>query len=293
MEFIIDNLVWFIAGGVVILMTIIGYFAEKTDFGKNLSSTNDNDESEKVVEPKKEKYTKKEKPTKKEKEPKKEEIKEEISQTKPVDEEFTSELPIPIVSETPVILAQQDVEPLAVEPMETAVVDNIPTEVSVGPITQEVVPVDLQTAAIEDDNMKIQPALEAEPVPQIYQETVTEIPTMENVIPDELPVVAEEVDNSNSVGQFDNVTEEPIDMTIPALETVNTQSNEEPSTVMDEKPVVITDEKVLPFDELAGDMKISPITVEQGIPAVNMELPNLETIAQDNTQSDEEDIWKF
>ena len=50
------------------------------------------------------------------------------------------------------------------------------------------------------------------------------------------------------------------DMTIPALETVNTQSNEEPSTVMDEKPVVITDEKVLPFDELAGDMKISPIS---------------------------------
>ena len=33
MEFIVDNLVWFIVGGVIVLMTIIGYFAEKTNFG--------------------------------------------------------------------------------------------------------------------------------------------------------------------------------------------------------------------------------------------------------------------
>lgn len=32
MDFIVDNLVWFIVGGVVILMTIVGYLAEKTDF---------------------------------------------------------------------------------------------------------------------------------------------------------------------------------------------------------------------------------------------------------------------
>lgn len=32
MEFIQDNYVWFIIGGVVILMTVIGYFAEKTNF---------------------------------------------------------------------------------------------------------------------------------------------------------------------------------------------------------------------------------------------------------------------
>ena len=34
MDFIIDNYVWFIVGGVVLLMIIIGYFAEKTNFGK-------------------------------------------------------------------------------------------------------------------------------------------------------------------------------------------------------------------------------------------------------------------
>ncbi|MEG2321938.1 MAG: hypothetical protein RSB71_00410 [Bacilli bacterium] len=34
MDFISDNYIWFIIGGVVIIMAIIGYFAEKTDFGR-------------------------------------------------------------------------------------------------------------------------------------------------------------------------------------------------------------------------------------------------------------------
>lgn len=34
MDFVIDNYLWFVIGGIVILMIIIGYFAEKTDFGK-------------------------------------------------------------------------------------------------------------------------------------------------------------------------------------------------------------------------------------------------------------------
>lgn len=34
MDFIVENYVWFIVGGIVILMAIIGYFADKTDFGR-------------------------------------------------------------------------------------------------------------------------------------------------------------------------------------------------------------------------------------------------------------------
>lgn len=34
MDFIIDNIVWIIVGLIIIIMTIIGYIAEKTDFGK-------------------------------------------------------------------------------------------------------------------------------------------------------------------------------------------------------------------------------------------------------------------
>ena len=33
MEFIIDNYIWFIAGAIVLLMTLVGYVAERTDFG--------------------------------------------------------------------------------------------------------------------------------------------------------------------------------------------------------------------------------------------------------------------
>lgn len=35
MDFIIDNYVWFIVGGVLLIMAVIGYFAEKTNFGRN------------------------------------------------------------------------------------------------------------------------------------------------------------------------------------------------------------------------------------------------------------------
>ena len=34
MDFIVDNYIWFIVIGVVILMAVIGYIADKTDFGR-------------------------------------------------------------------------------------------------------------------------------------------------------------------------------------------------------------------------------------------------------------------
>ena len=60
MEFIMDNYIWFIVGGIVILMAVIGYFADKSGFGRKKNN-------EEVVEkPKKEKKVKnkEEKPTK-------------------------------------------------------------------------------------------------------------------------------------------------------------------------------------------------------------------------------------
>lgn len=34
MEFFVDNWLWFLVAGIIILMTLIGYIAEKTDFGR-------------------------------------------------------------------------------------------------------------------------------------------------------------------------------------------------------------------------------------------------------------------
>jgi len=33
MQFVFDNYIWFLVGGIIILMVVIGYIAEKTDFG--------------------------------------------------------------------------------------------------------------------------------------------------------------------------------------------------------------------------------------------------------------------
>lgn len=49
MDFVINNYLWFIIGAVVLLMIIIGYFAEKTNFGKIPLNTN-KDKKEKNVE---------------------------------------------------------------------------------------------------------------------------------------------------------------------------------------------------------------------------------------------------
>lgn len=45
LDFVVDNYIWFLVGGIVLLMTLIGYFAEKTQFGKKSSS-----KKEKMVE---------------------------------------------------------------------------------------------------------------------------------------------------------------------------------------------------------------------------------------------------
>lgn len=45
LDFVIENYVWFLVGGIVLLMTLIGYFAEKTQFGKKKSK-----KQEKIVE---------------------------------------------------------------------------------------------------------------------------------------------------------------------------------------------------------------------------------------------------
>ena len=57
MDFIADNYVWFIIVGIIILMAVIGYFADKTDFGRKVKT----EKPEKNVEKIKKKKNKKEK----------------------------------------------------------------------------------------------------------------------------------------------------------------------------------------------------------------------------------------
>ena len=45
MDFLVDNYMWFIFGAVVILMTVVGYLAEKTDFASKKRDKNNKEES--------------------------------------------------------------------------------------------------------------------------------------------------------------------------------------------------------------------------------------------------------
>lgn len=57
MEFVMNNIMWFIFAGIILLMTMIGYYAEKTDFGRNVD-----DDNKKSKKEKKSKDNKKEEP---------------------------------------------------------------------------------------------------------------------------------------------------------------------------------------------------------------------------------------
>lgn len=62
MDFIVDNYVWAIVIVVVVLMAIVGYIADKTDFGrKEFEKKMVSDKAKKVEKPKKEKKNKKKK----------------------------------------------------------------------------------------------------------------------------------------------------------------------------------------------------------------------------------------
>ena len=61
MDFIVENYVWFIVGGVIILMAVIGYIADKTDFGRKGKDNQTNEEKPKKESKPKKTVEKKEK----------------------------------------------------------------------------------------------------------------------------------------------------------------------------------------------------------------------------------------
>lgn len=67
MEFFVDNWLWFLVGAIVVLMTLIGYIAEKTDFGRK-------------------DVQKREKPKKEKKQPKAKEELKEVLESEPMPE---------------------------------------------------------------------------------------------------------------------------------------------------------------------------------------------------------------
>ena len=93
MDFISNNFVWFIVAGIIILMAIIGYIADKTDFGRKVN--------ENAKEEKKDKKQKKEKKIKQKNEKDKTEVKEntELTKESETNKEKVKEVDKPIQTE--------------------------------------------------------------------------------------------------------------------------------------------------------------------------------------------------
>lgn len=170
MEFISDNLVWFIVGGIVILMTIIGFIAEKTDFGRK--SFQKKEKVEKT--PKEEKVKKEKKKDKKEKN---------------VNLETTE--PIPVVQET-----TENVEP-AIE-FEDKQEDNISSSVITEPTLEEL------SVPLEDvKEPSVEPVVIEE---ELKEETEEKNEKFANVQPEDLKLPElDTLENTNSIAEDDDI----------------------------------------------------------------------------------------
>ena len=128
MEFIIENYVWFIVGGIIILMAVVGYIADVTDFGRNRVEKQPKEKVEKIKpeKVKKEKIKKE----KKKKNKNSEEIPTEQEIIEPSNNEFENQ-PTEMMEEIPTenpndVLVEQDITTLndvSEMPEETTEVD--------------------------------------------------------------------------------------------------------------------------------------------------------------------------
>ena len=156
MDFIVDNYVWFIVVGIIILMAVIGYIADKTDFGRK---GKDEDTKEKKVEkPKKEKKVKE----------KKEKIKVEAKGIN----ELTQE-----VAENNKVDVQESADLNVVEPVQNVQVNNENIDQSLfAPLTDnvnEVIP--QNNEAVENTELKnVEPAKLENPIQENNNQTVAE-----------------------------------------------------------------------------------------------------------------------
>ena len=156
MDFIVDNYIWFIVAGIIILMAVIGYIADKTDFGRK---GKDEDTKEKKVEkPKKEKKVKE----------KKEKIKVEAKGINELTQEFAENNKVDV---------QQSNDLNVVEPVQNVQVNNENIDQSLfAPLTDnvnEVIP--QNNEVVENTELKnVEPAKLENPIQENNNQTVAE-----------------------------------------------------------------------------------------------------------------------
>lgn len=268
LEFITENLVWVVIVGIVIIMTFIGYLAEKTDFGRKSIEKRELRAKKKVEEREKEKQEKIEKEIQKEKElaekrvnqvgkfeeePKKKKDKKKGKKEETV-EPILPENPIPM----PVELEIMPLEPETMPSVELATVGQETIEDLSVPLGHPVVPT---IPAIEDTIIPV----------EVFDPIASDIPVLPEA---SIPVPLEPEVNPSIEPNPIAVEHQPIAPSTPV--TV------EPVEVMEINPAIESEE--IPQDIstiMPGNTPLPDITTLQN------------TVTNDEEVLEEDDVWKF
>lgn len=187
MDFVNENVIWFIVGGTILFMALIGFIAEKTDFGRK---------------PKKVKEEKNETPVvaaapivEEVVNAPKEELK--VENVIPTVEDLMKvevEPELPTLEEMPVTPLTEEITPLeTILPIEDIVAEEVVTptvetvsevvEPILETVTEEVAPIATEEVMVEPalEEITLEPIVEAEPIVEEAKEEF-QLPTLEEVL---------------------------------------------------------------------------------------------------------------
>ena len=255
MEFVMNNIMWFIFAGIILLMTMIGYYAEKTDFGRNVD-----DDNKKPKKEKKPKNNKKEEPAGI---PVLENIDVEknignnsvIENTNPLDEEVTN--------------------------IENNNLDNVSLE-TVNEINEE----NNNTDTVTNDNQEVTQLENSQ------KEDIISEPVIEEVVTDivEENVVSEPVTEDDITEVVEEKQEEVVSE--PKIENVTTETVEEEKTEDNVSKTVVDDEKDNETNEVQEELPsidelMNPTTEDEKVVSEDLKVEeNIESAKNEEISSE-------
>ena len=267
-EFITENYIWFIVGAVILLMTLIGYVAERTDFGHR------------KVEELADKKSKKAERLKKDKEKLKNSS---LKLNDVVYENGKDKKEEPIIEEVK-NLETQEVSPI---------IDEIPDTL------EEIIP--QEENKVEDVYSNVENNDNTEPTENYFVESITGVlpenlqPMEENLntpLPEmKIPSFGSEVEENNgelAVAETFGSEEANI---LETTDTINEVSNTE-DTPKTENPV---EEIITPVEYQETDENVKEMSIPENIlpPENNVPIETIKEEIQDTNSQEDDNIWKF
>lgn len=272
-EFITENYIWFIVGAVILLMTLIGYVAERTDFGHR------------KVEELADKKSKKAERLKKDKEKLKNSS---LKLNDVVYENGKDKKEEPIIEEVK-NLETQEVSPI---------MDEIPDTL------EEIIPQEENTNEenkVEDVYSNVENNDNTEPTENYFVESITGAlpenlqPMEENLntpLPEmKIPSFGSEVEENNGeLAVAETFGSEEANV-LETTDTINEVSNTE-DTPKTENPV---EEIITPVEYQETDENVKEMSIPENIlpPENNVPIETIKEEIQDTNSQEDDNIWKF